>query len=154
MAVALIASMASVLTAKVRTTRRVTVDPAVVAPSVGLDCDTIMMPPPDSLVVAGYDKTLRSRCESFFLSNRYASDTVLSVVMRIDYSDMTGRALHNRVDTLDCHLPPGDTRNYSIATWDRQASFYYHLSAPPRRTQGVPYRVHVTIHRAIVPRRR
>lgn len=118
---------------------------------VELVTDTLKVVTPDSVTVSGYDKRLRSRRESFFITN-HSAGTLLAVTLLIEYTDTEGRPLHNTTRRLNCNLAPGETRNFNIPTWDRQSSFYYRLSDPPKRSGGIPYDVNFTLTDAIVAR--
>lgn len=91
----------------------------------------------------GFDKTLTSSSESFFISSSL-TDTVKNVVITLTYSDMQGRRLHKREVSIRCLLPPGETIRQDIRSWDTQKSFYYHKSAPPRR-QATPFKVRIEL---------
>lgn len=93
----------------------------------------------DSLRVAGYDKTLSSSKETFFITN-HCSLTVNAVNLTFIYYDLQGRMLHSRTETIDCHIPGGETRQISIPSWDRQHLFFYNGSPRPRR-EATPYTV-------------
>lgn len=90
---------------------------------------------------AGYDKPLQSRRESFFATNGDSARTVERIWLTATYYDMAGRMLHRRTIAVDGPVPPGQTRQLTVPSWDTQRSFYYHLSTPPTRTPGTPYRV-------------
>ncbi len=111
-------------------------------------CDTIF--DVTGVVIAGYDKPLRSRHETFFVTNN-RTDTLLGLWFTVDYYTVDGRRLHSRTDSV-CNvvIPPGDTRNCSISSWDRQQAFYYRLSQAPTRSQGSPYDVRFTLTKALV----
>lgn len=93
------------------------------------------------VTLAGYDKPLRSRRESFFATNPDSVRTVCHLWLTATYYDLSGRMLHRRNVAVDCMLPPGQTRRLEIPSWDSQRSFYYYLSEPPVRASGVPYKV-------------
>lgn len=102
------------------------------------DCDTIT-PDTTKVIIAGYDKSLTSRRESFFVTNRY-NHTITSISVTFNYYDLSGRHLHSATNTVECAIPAGETRLLHIPSWDKQLSFYYHLSPRPRR-QSTPYTV-------------
>lgn len=100
----------------------------------------------DSLLFSfsGYEKTLRSPKETFFVTN--LSDSIVDrLALAITYKDMKGRTLDSREVSVDIDLPPGATRRVDIRSWDRQNVFYYHLSPVPRSSHATPYRVSVSL---------
>lgn len=93
---------------------------------------------------SGYEKTLRSSTESFFVTNR--SDSVVShLSVVITYLDMKGRTLDSRTVETGIDLLPQTTRRVDIRSWDRQKVFYYYLSPVPRSTTATPYRVDIRL---------
>lgn len=93
---------------------------------------------------SGYEKTLRSSTESFFVSNH--SDSIVShLSFMITYLDMKGRTLDSRTVETDIDLQPHATRRVDIRSWDRQKVFYYHLSPVPRTATATPYRVDIRL---------
>lgn len=87
----------------------------------------------------GFDKTVNSGSESFFIVNGTDS-TVVRMRIEITYYDMQKRQLHQRTAEFDCEIPPHETRRKDIRTWDTQKAFYFHQSARPRR-QATPFDV-------------
>lgn len=112
------------------------------APAATTPYDTIV-PSSGMLTLSGYDKPLRSRRESIFITNR-SRRTVVSVTLRIDYLDMEGRQMHRAEVTLPCDIPAGETRQLNFPTWDRQQAFYYHVTGKPRTSDGSPYTITAT----------
>lgn len=90
----------------------------------------------------GYEKTLRSSRETFFVKN-LTDLRIAAVTFTIEYLDSDGRQLHKRTETAPVAIPPGETRRADIRSWDTQCTFYYHTSPPPR-TSAIPYRVAIT----------
>lgn len=87
----------------------------------------------------GYDKPLSSDVESFFVTNN--TDCILkSVSLDIEYLTLDSLQLHKRFIRLEVDVPPSETRLVSFKSWDKQNSFYYYLSAKPRR-QATPFMV-------------
>ena len=85
----------------------------------------------------GFDKTLGSTMESFFISNGLDYE-IKGMEIQITYSDMKGRQLHKRNVSLECVIPPKETMRTDIKSWDTQKSFYFHQSAKPKR-QATPF---------------
>lgn len=121
------------------TRQRLKVKPKVESLGVSsVKADTIL-PDTAKVVVAGYDKPLMSRKESFFVTNGYDS-TITVIVIEFNYADMSNRQLHTSTHKVNCCIPAGETRQIYVSSWDKQLSFYYYQSAKPRR-QSTPYKV-------------
>lgn len=105
--------------------------------------DTVSVDSGD-ILFSGYDKTLRSRKESVFVTNHSGHDAC-SISFEIEYRDMNGRQLHRECHSIDCDLPDGQTRLLVFPSWDKQQVWYYYLSRPARTSaQGTPYKVIIT----------
>lgn len=124
-----------------RTTRRNLhrTDPT---PNRTAEADTIV-PSSGMVILSGYDKPLRSSRESIFVTNR-SRRAISAITLRIVYSDTKERQLHSRDITIATHIPPGETRQLTFSSWDRQHAFYFHLTGKPRTADGSPYTVRVT----------
>ncbi len=95
----------------------------------------------DDILFSGYDKTLRSRKESVFVTN-HSGHNACSISFEIEYRDMNGRQLHRERRSIDCDLPDGQTRLLVFPAWDKQQVWYYYLSRPARTSaQGTQYKV-------------
>lgn len=108
-----------------------------------------------TVAISGFEKTLRSRWETFFVTN-HSSRCIASITVDIEYLDTKGRQLHRRPGigiTFPEPIPPGETRQAKIATWDSQSVRYYHLSPPARtRAQATPFMVRITPKTITSPR--
>ncbi len=93
----------------------------------------------DQISFSGYDKPQQSMKETFFITNN-TDRTMTGVTLYIDYLDMQGRQLNKKYYKLSCLIPPGETRQAELTTWDKQKMFYYELSVPGRRG-GVPFKI-------------
>ncbi len=93
----------------------------------------------DSVVVAGYDKMLRSTNETFFVINNSCRH-ISSISLTFTYYDLQNRMLHSRTSTIECDIPASETRQLSITSWDSQQLFYYYNSPAPRRA-ATPYTI-------------
>lgn len=91
----------------------------------------------------GFDKTVASNIESFFISNSLV-ETIIGMELDITYIDMKGRQLHKRSVSIDCDIPGGETKRYDIKSWDTQKSFYFHQSVKPKR-QATPFNVKIEL---------
>lgn len=107
--------------------------------------DTIVNPAPHQLDINGYDKPLRSRRETFFVTNNTKQATE-GVAVTITYFDSKNRQLHKRSARLPLQIPAGETRQASLKSWDEQQSFYYNQSSVPARADvATPYSVKIAV---------
>lgn len=109
------------------------------------------VPMQGAVAVSGFDKTLRSMRESFFITNNAAdSATLVWLRLTIDYRDGAGRQLHRRSVRLRCDVPAGQTRRADITAWDRQNVYYYKKSEPGRRViaAAAPFDVAIRVDSA------
>ncbi len=91
----------------------------------------------------GFDKTVGSSLESFFISNDL-DDEIRGMDIQITYFDMQGRQLHKRTVSLKVNVPPHETLRTDIKSWDIQKSFYFFQSAKPKR-QATPFSVKIDL---------
>lgn len=94
--------------------------------------------------LAGFDKPLRSGYESMFVKN-LSGIHLLGIIVECNYLDSNRRQLHKRTVTIPCSIPAGQTRQVRFHSWDTQQSFYYRLSARPRRSEAVSFDVECTV---------
>lgn len=116
--------------------------------------DSIMLPPADSIAVAGFEKTLRSNTESMIVSNHSSRD-ISGIGLDIQYLDMKDRMLHRVKHSVNLQdgIPAGESRMVSVPSFDRQALFYYYLSPKPKRaTRATPFKVAVTVSYICIPK--
>ncbi len=140
----LLLCVVTLLTAAAQTTRRRNLRPRRIAPTEAHRPDTITADSA-SFLVFGYEKTLRSSAESFFITN-HTSDTVTTLIGQIEYLTTAGRQIHRRPFTSPVDLPPGQTRQITLPAWDKQKVWYYHLSPTPRTgTRATPFTIHLSI---------
>ncbi|MDE6648783.1 MAG: hypothetical protein K2K45_02510 [Muribaculaceae bacterium] len=105
-----------------------------------VDFDMIIRP---AVRFYGFDKTIGSSFESFFITNGLDS-TIEGMEISITYFDMKGRQLHRRTTRIDCKAAAGETIRTDIKSWDIQKSFYFHRSAKPKR-QATPFDVKIDL---------
>lgn len=98
----------------------------------------------------GFDKTVGSSMESFFISNGLDSQ-ISDIEITITYFDMKGRQLHKRNAALNCEIPPHETMRTDIKSWDTQKSFYFFQSAKPKR-QATPFSVKIDLRSLTIDR--
>lgn len=98
----------------------------------------------------GFDKTVGSNMESFFISNGL-DQKVSGMEVMITYYDMSGRQLHKQTVRISCDIPAGETKRTDIKSWDTQKSFYFHRSATPKR-QATPFDVRIELISVSLPK--
>lgn len=91
----------------------------------------------DQIVYAGYEKKSNSKVESIFVSN-HTDSYLIRVCFYIDYLTPDSLQLDRRFRSLDCEIPPGETRKLDMRSWDTQNSFRY-ISSPKGRSQSSTY---------------
>lgn len=101
-----------------------------------------------AFVISGYDKPLRSVGESFFITNR-GEEPITAIELKISYSDVRKRQLHERTLWVTVNLPGRATRRVDIASWDKRQTFYYVNGVQPRRDGATPFDVSVTPLRVV-----
>lgn len=112
--------------------------------------DTLRSVTPSAVRLSGYDKPLTSRTESIFVTNRLGGE-ITEIEIRLTYSDMSGRMLHETVRSVRTIIPAGETRRVEFPSWDRQQSFYYHRGRKPRTAGVSPYDVRCEVISCVVP---
>lgn len=93
--------------------------------------------------ISGYDKSVNSASESFFLTNR-SDETLREIEIEITYKALDGRMIHKATYRLDCVVPGGETRQLEVKTFDKQKTFYYAKSNPPRK-RATPFEVEIKV---------
>ncbi len=97
----------------------------------------------DSLSISGYDKPLRSLRETFFVHNNY-SQILSSISVSFTYRSDDGLMLHSRTINIKCHIPPSETRQLFMTSWDRQYAYYFvDTRIKPRSKGAIPYIVEI-----------
>lgn len=101
---------------------------------------------PDSIAITSYDKPLRSMRETFFVTNHHHSMSMLSITLQFTYRRHdNGEMLHSRTATIAANIPPGETRQLYVTSWDRQYSYYHHATRiRPRSPKAVAYDVDIS----------
>ena len=107
--------------------------------------DSVTLPAVDSIIalggeiaVSGFDKPLDSRRETFHVTSSMP-DTITAITLRLVYSDVAGRRLHEVVRKVDCIIPPYDTRMVSIPSFDRQCRYFYARGKQSRASGVAPF---------------
>lgn len=148
-AIALILALCALCAYADKTTRRglrVSEQPRKEAKS-AVSADTVI-PSPGMIELSGYEKPLRSNKESLFITNA-TRRLLLETVVEISYFDESGRLLHRRQVSIKTDVPPGETRQATFSSWDRQRVMYYHRSGKPRTADGTPYRIKTEVKSAV-----
>ena len=112
--------------------------------------DTVRVTSQADIRLSGYDKPLNSRTESLFVTNLLTRD-ITAIELRMKYSDMNGRQLHEMTRLIRADIPAGSTRRIDFRSWDRQNSFYYHRSRKPRSANVTPFKVGCTVTAYVSP---
>ncbi|MGN0213638.1 MAG: hypothetical protein ACI4AH_02385 [Muribaculaceae bacterium] len=101
------------------------------------------------ITIKGYNKQLSDRYETFFVSNNTGSD-VGHVTITFLYTDINGKMLHKRTETVECNLANGETGIAKIRSFDR-STFYYYAGPKPRKS-ATPYKlkVHIESYEVVV----
>lgn len=113
--------------------------------------DTIRNIGQGDVVLSGFEKPLKSRNETMFLTNNTDYD-LKGVVLECKYYDIHGRQLHERIVSVKCEIGIGATCMIGFKTWDVQGAFYYRLSQKPRRANGTPFDVKINVAALIISR--
>ena len=133
-----------------RTTRRIPRETATKGSAhTTIHTDSCIVTSTADISLSGYEKPLRSRTESMFVTN-HTSHRLTGLHLTITYHDLQARELHTRALKLSCDIPAGATRMITFPSWDRQQVFYYRLSSKPVRADGTPYDVHCACDSATV----
>lgn len=99
---------------------------------------------------SGYDKPYNSNRETFLITND-SPQHVSAIEVRLTYRDLQGRMLHSRDEKITIAIPPGETRQTSIKSFDTQSTYYYTKSRPPRNG-GQPFEVSIIPIKLFIPR--
>lgn len=130
-----------------RTTRRGLRPEPVVPSETVAEGDSVDVAEGD-FILAGFEKPLRSRRESFFVTNNTDRD-IISLRVRLIYYDLDDRMLDTRTVDAAVDVAPGETSRVYIRAWDLQDVFYYYRSARPRSGVATPFKVSVTVTGAV-----
>lgn len=105
----------------------------------------------DKIYFSGFDKPATSRKESFLITNE-SSRTIVGLNLRISYFDLQGRMLHARDITIeDITVPPGETRQKTIKSFDESGTLY-HVNSKHPKSGAQPFTVSISILSILLPR--
>lgn len=107
------------------------------------DTPIYIIPEAGSFIISGFDKPLNSKRETFHFTN-ITDYTVTELFLTINYTDTSARQLHRQSRRVIRTVSPGETLLIDYPSFDRQGSFYYHLSRKPR-VQATPFDVTITV---------
>ncbi len=107
--------------------------------------DTVSPVGKHAVDIKGYDKPLRSRRETFFVTNT-GNRPLSRIAVTLTYTDSKGRQLHTASHNLAAVIPAGETRQVGLRSWDVQQAFYYTRSeVPVRASQATPFDVAIAV---------
>ena len=110
-----------------------------------LEADSVALDSIAPLILfSGYDKPAAGNYETFHVTNN-SPRHINSLTVTFTYTDLDGRMLHRRQEPINVAIPPGETRQVRLKSFDLQHSYYYHRSSPPARRSATPYRVSLTL---------
>lgn len=112
--------------------------------------DSAIIPDSAAVLLFGYDKPLRSRRETVFVTNRTDFD-INAVSVTTQYLDSKGRQFHETTRRVRADIPAGSTRKLDWPSWDTQQSFYY-VGSKRSRVSGTPYQVRQSVDTIFVSR--
>ena len=105
--------------------------------------DSLIIPDSTQVMLYGYDKPLRSRRETVFVSNNTDFD-INALSITTQYIDSKGRQFHESTRRINAEIPAGSTRRLDYPSWDTQQSFYY-VGSKRSRVSGTPYMVRQSV---------
>ncbi len=112
---------------------------------VNVPADTTLAARDSDFTLFGYEKTLRSRTEAVFVTNRTAVP-VTAIIFQAKYSTISGHELHSRRVRVPTMLSPGQTLQIVFPAWDKQQVWHYRLSPPSARSrQATPFDVAIAV---------
>lgn len=107
--------------------------------------DTIVSPDKDHVEVNRYDKPLRSRRETIFVTNS-GQTPIKRIAFTISYYDTDGKLMHRASRSQNTNIPAGETRMVGFRSWDVQQSFYYKGSTRTKNdTKATAYDVKIDV---------
>lgn len=114
-------------------------------PEAAVAFDTVLPVGKHAVDIKGYDKPLRSRRETFFVTNT-GNRPLSRIAVTLTYTDSKGRQLHTASHNLAAVIPAGETRQVGLRSWDVQQAFYYTRSeVPVRASQATPFDVAIAV---------
>lgn len=136
-----------------RTTRRpLRVKPAVeVADTLSYATVDTVKCPGRLVIVSGYEKPLRSMRETVHVTNADTLRLMRAVKLDILYLDVDGNQVHRKSVSLDCNIPPGETKMLSFKSWDIQNRFFY-SGGPKPRVPAYPFTVRMLVEYVVYSR--
>ena len=90
-----------------------------------------------------FDKPVESRNETFLATNN-TDYRLLKISIRIEYQLPGIGRIHQRNLVIDCDIPPHQTRQLSVRSFDTQQTYRYSGSRVPPRRKAEPFDVKLT----------
>lgn len=100
---------------------------------------------------SGFDKPYNSSSETFLITNS-SINHISGLKLRIVYRDPEGRMLHAREELVMMSIPPTETRQTKIKSFDPHHTYYYHKSASPKKQSCQPFFVEIHTLEIYLPR--
>ena len=102
----------------------------------------------DLISIAGYNKTIKDKDETFYVTNN--TDFHLSrLVLQFSYYTLKDEMLTEKEYVVECDIPAKATRQLAVKSFDVHHNHYYHKSRRPTR-DAIPYKVVYTLKRVDV----
>lgn len=98
-----------------------------------------------AITLAGFEKAQNSSTESFFVINR-SDHFIKGLNLSVEYLNSKGEQLHLNTLTIDCDIPPMQTRSLQMRSWDRQHLWYYIGSQGKHNDYCNPFDVRIRIN--------
>lgn len=103
------------------------------------------------VIVSGYEKPLRSMRETVHVTNADTLRLMRAVKLDILYLDVDGNQVHRKSVSIDCNIPPGETKMLSFKSWDIQNRFFY-SGGPKPRVPAYPFTVRMLVEYVVYSR--
>ncbi len=87
----------------------------------------------NAITIKGYSKKASDSKETFFVTNN-TQHRISQIKIRLRYSAIDGKLLHERVATVNVTLRAGETQLVAIRSWDLHRQFYYYAGTKPRKS--------------------
>lgn len=97
----------------------------------------------DKIILSGYGKNITDANETFYVTN----DTpflIARLQLKFTYTTTGGEMIHEEIYDIPCEIPPSETRQVSVRSFDRQHNLYYYRNRKPKRA-ATPYKISYTV---------
>lgn len=99
----------------------------------------------DLISIAGYNKTLKDKDETFYVTNN-TDFRISRLVLQFSYYTPNDEMLTEKEYVVECDIPSKATRQLSVKSFDIHHNHYYYKSRRPTRN-AIPYKVVYTLKR-------